>query len=67
MSKAVIHRLVNKYKNKRTVETEHLGGQPKSTPHTDHKIIRNVKTNPFASAKNTICKLELDISENTVR
>ena len=40
MSKAVINQLVNKYKTKETVETEHLGGQPKkSTLHTDCKTI----------------------------
>ena len=68
MSKAVISRLVNKYKTKGTVETEHLGGRPnKYTPHTDRKIIRYVKKNPFASARDKIRKLKLDISENIVR
>ena len=63
----VISRLINKYKTKRTVETEHLGGRlKKSTPHTENKMIRYVKKNPFASTRSTICKLELDISENTV-
>ena len=38
MSKAIISQLVNKYKTKRTVETEHLGGRPKkSTPHNNRK------------------------------
>ena len=46
MSKAVLSRLVNKYKTKGTVETEHLAGRPKkSTPHSDRKVIRYVKTN----------------------
>ena len=31
MSKAVTSRLVNKYKTKSTVETEHLGGRPKKS------------------------------------
>ena len=40
----IIHRLVNKFKTKGTVETEHLGGRlVKRTPHTGHKIIRYVK------------------------
>ena len=44
ISKEIIHRLVNKFKTKGTVETEHLGGRlVKRTPHTVHKIIRYVK------------------------
>ena len=36
MSKAVVSRLVSIYKTKGTIETTHLGRQPKkSTPHTD--------------------------------
>ena len=67
MLHTVISRLINKYKTKRTVETEHLGGRPKkSTPRIDLKIIRYVKKNPFVNARDTIRKLKLDISENTV-
>ena len=62
----VISRLVNKNKTKRTVETGHFcRRQKKSTPLTDRKMIRHVKKNPFASARDTIHKLELEISENT--
>ena len=68
MSKAVISRLVNKYKAKETVKTEHLGGQPKKiTLHTDGKVIRYVKKSQFSSARGTIRKLELDISGNAVQ
>ena len=67
MSKALIRQLVNKYKTKGSVETKHLGGRlKKCTPHTDHKIICYMKKNPFASARETICKLELEVSENTI-
>ena len=54
MSKVVISRLINKYKTKGTVETEHLDGLlKKSAPHTDRKIIRYAKRIPFVSARNT--------------
>ena len=47
---------------------QHLGKRPKKiTTHTDRKVIRFVKKNPFASARDTTRKLELDILENTVR
>ena len=59
MTKAVISRLVNECKTKGIVETEHSGGRPKkSTPHTDRKIIRYVKKNPFT--RDTTRKLELE-------
>ena len=68
MSKAVISRLITKYKATGTVDTEHKGGRPrKTTEQTDRKIVRHVKKNPFASARETIRELQLDISENTVR
>ena len=48
MSKAVLSRLVNKYRTKGTVEADRRKKRPnKSTPHTDPKIIRYLKTNPF--------------------
>ena len=59
MSKAVISRLVNKYKTKGTVETEHLGGRPKKSTHTYRKINRYVKKNPLASARYTITNWNL--------
>ena len=66
--KKFIRRLVNKYKTKEIVDTVHLGGRrKKSTPDTDRKIIRFVKTNPFTRASDTIRELELDVSELTTR
>ena len=50
----VINQFVSKYKTKGTVETEHFDGlQKKSTHHTDRIIIRYVKKNRFASARDT--------------
>ena len=60
MSKEVISRI---HKTKENVETELK--PKKSTPNTYRKIIRYVKKNSFASARDTIRKLEFDISENT--
>ena len=44
MPKAVISRLIDKYKTIGTVEAEHLGGRlKKNTPYTDRKTIRREK------------------------
>ena len=62
MSKAVIIRLVDKYKTKGAVETEQFVERPKNS--TDRKIIKYMKKNSFGFTRDMIRKLELDILEN---
>ena len=49
------------------LETEHKGGRPRKTCcFTHRKNIHHIKKNPFDSANDTIQKLKLSVSKNTV-
>ena len=64
----MIHRWISRYKIRGLVETKHNGGRPpKTLKATDRRLVRFVKKNPFATARDVIKELELKVSKNTVR
>ena len=68
VEKSVINRWISRYKVRGTVETKHNGGRPTKTSNaTDRRLVRFVKKHPFATARDIIKKLELKVSEKTVR
>ena len=68
VEKSVISRWNSRYKVRGFVETKHNGGgPPKTSKTTDRRLVRFVKKNPFATARDVIKELELKVSKNTVR
>jgi transposase len=68
IDKSIVSRVISKYRRFGTLETQHAGGRPRKTNQfTDRRIVKFVKVNPFASARDTIRHLELDVSESTVK
>ena len=66
INKSIVCRIIMRFDQGGPLETERKSGRPhKICRFTDRKIIRHVKKNPFDSA-DTIQKLKLSVSENTV-
>ena len=55
VEKSVIKRWISRYKVRGFVETKHNSGRPpKTSKATDRRLVRFVKKNPFATARDVI-------------
>lgn len=68
INRSIISRLLKKYQLTKEVCVKHLGGRPRKTSlRDDREICRIFKKNPFASSKEVVRTLKLNVHDSTIR
>lgn len=68
VSKSMVSKWINLYKDKGTVVNNNPGGRPrKTTLRDDRNIKKIIKKNPFVSSKKIVSELGLSVDASTVR
>lgn len=66
--KSSICRIIAKFKKTSQISVKHRGGRPRKTSdRTDNLIIRHVKKDPFISSSKLTEKLQVSVSDRTIR